>query len=75
MAILKLLETKNNAKYLGGYLGEDTRPLVLILLKMSGYVKTFKPFCRDDSVRYGRVFDPQRLSKYIEILSTKFSYF
>ena len=44
MVILKLLETKNNSKYLSRYLGEDTRPLVLILLKVSGYVKTFKLF-------------------------------
>ena len=25
-----------------GYLDKDIRPLVLIILKMSGYVKTFK---------------------------------
>ena len=37
-----LIETKNNSKYMIGYLDEVIRPLVLILPKMSGYVKTFK---------------------------------
>ena len=31
---------KNNSRYLIGYLVEVIRPLVLILPKMSGYVKT-----------------------------------
>ena len=35
----KLVETKTNSKYLGGYLHKVIRPLVLIL---SGYVTTFK---------------------------------
>ena len=38
----KLVKTKTNSKYLIGYLGKVIRPLVLILFKMSGYVKTFK---------------------------------
>ena len=38
----KLVETKNNSKYFIGYLGEVIRPLVLILPKMSRYLKTFK---------------------------------
>ena len=52
----------NNSKYLIGYLNDVIRPLVLILPKTSGYVKTFKdkvgdkdknndklmPFRRDD---------------------------
>ena len=40
--ISKLVETKTNSKYLIGYLDKVIRPLVLILPKMSGYVKTFK---------------------------------
>ena len=40
--ISKLVETRNNSKHLIEYLDDDIRPLVLILLKMSGYVKTFK---------------------------------
>ena len=37
----KLVEVKTNFEYLIGYL-EAIRPLVLILLKKSGYVKTSK---------------------------------
>ena len=40
--ISNLVETKNNSKYLIGYLDEVTQALVLILPKMSGYVETFK---------------------------------
>ena len=35
------METKTNSKYLIGYLGELQRPLVLVLSKISGYVKNF----------------------------------
>ena len=57
IVISKLVKTKTNSKYLVGYLDKDIRPLVLIIPKMSGYVKTFKvedkinkllPFCIDD---------------------------
>ena len=40
--ILKLVETKNDSKYLTEYLDKVIRPLVLILPKMSGYVKIIK---------------------------------
>ena len=42
IVISKLVDTKNNSKYLIEYLDKVIRPLVLILPKMSGYVKTFK---------------------------------
>ena len=42
IVILKLLNTKTNSKYLIGYLDKAVRPLVSILPKMEGYVKTFK---------------------------------
>ena len=42
IVISKLVKTKTNSKYLIGYLDKDIRPLVLIMPKMSGYVKTFK---------------------------------
>ena len=42
IVISKLVKTKTNSKYLIGYLNKDVRPLVLIMPKMSGYVKTFK---------------------------------
>ena len=38
----KLTETKNDSKYLIGYLDEVIRAIDLILPKISGYVKTFK---------------------------------
>ena len=38
----KLIETKNNSKYLIGYLDRVIRLLVLTLPEMSGYVKRFK---------------------------------
>ena len=38
----KLIETKTSSKYLIGYLDKTMRPLILILPKMIGYVKTFK---------------------------------
>ena len=42
IVILNLIKTKNDSKYLIGFLGKVVRPLVLILLQMSGYVKKFK---------------------------------
>ena len=38
----RLVETKTNSKYLIEYLDKFIRLLMLILPKMSGYVKTFK---------------------------------
>ena len=40
--ISKSIEIKNISKYLTGYLDEVIRQLVLVLPKMSEYVKTFK---------------------------------
>ena len=45
--VSKLVETKNNSKYMIGYLDKIIRPLVLILPKMSGYVETFTVKDRD----------------------------
>ena len=45
--ISKLVKTKTNSKYLIGYLGNVIRPLVLVLPKTSGYVKTFRIKQRD----------------------------
>ena len=36
------LKQKTNSQYLTGYLDKAVKPLVLIMPKMSGYVKTFK---------------------------------
>ena len=42
IVISKLVKTKTNPNYLIRYLDKVVRPLVSILPKMSGYVKTFK---------------------------------
>ena len=43
ITILNLTETNNNSKYLIGHLDDEViEPLVLILDKMSGYVKRLK---------------------------------
>ena len=42
IVISKLVKAKANSEYLIGYLDKAVRPLVLIMPKMSGYVKTFK---------------------------------
>ena len=42
IVISKLVETKTNLKNLIGYLHKVIRPIVLILPKMRGYIKTFK---------------------------------
>ena len=42
IVISKLVETENNSKYLIGNLDKVIRPLVLILIKLNGYVKIFK---------------------------------
>ena len=42
IVISKLVKTKTNSKNLIGNLDKTVRPLVLIMRKMSGYVKTFK---------------------------------
>ena len=42
LVISKLIKTKTNFKYLIRYLDRAIRPLVLIMCKMRGYVKTLK---------------------------------
>ena len=42
IVISKLVKTKINFKYLIGYLDKVLKVLVLIMPKLSGYVKTFK---------------------------------
>ena len=47
--ISKLVETKNDSKYLIGCFDEGIKPLVLVFPKMSGYVKKFKDQGRDQN--------------------------
>ena len=42
IVISKLVETNTNYKYLIGYFDKATKPLFLIMPKISGYVKRFK---------------------------------
>ena len=42
LVISNLIEVKNNSNYLIGCLDKVIRPLVSILPKVNGYVKTFK---------------------------------
>ena len=42
IVISKLVKAKTNSKYCIGYLDKAIRPLVFIMPKMCGYVKTFK---------------------------------
>ena len=46
---------KTNSKYLTGYLDKTIRPLVLIMPKMSGYIKTFKVNERDNKLMSFRI--------------------
>ena len=62
IAISTLVETKNNSECLDGYLDEFIIPLVLILPKMSAYVKTFKE--RNNKLISFRRDDENLLEKY-----------
>ena len=62
--ILKLAETKNNSKYLIGYLDDVIRPLVLVLPKLSGYLKTFNGRDKNNKLISLRVDDDMLLEKY-----------
>ena len=69
LVISKLIETKTNSKYLIGMkLDKVIRPLLLIIPKMSGYVKTFKVKERDkdksNKLMSFRIEDEKLLEKY-----------
>ena len=64
IVVSKLVETKTNAKYLIGYLDKTIRPLVLIMHKMSGYVKTFKVKKGNNKLMSFRIDDEKLLEKY-----------
>ena len=62
--ISKLVETKTNSKHLIGYLDKAIILLVLIMPKMSGYVKTFKVKKGNNKVMPFRMDDEKLLEKY-----------
>ena len=64
IVILKLVKAKTNLKYLIGYLDKTTRPLVLIMPKMSGYVKRFKVKEENNKLMSFPIDDEKLLEKY-----------
>ena len=65
IVISKLIETKTNSKYLIGIkFDKAIRPLVLIMPKMSGHVKTFKVIEGDNKLMSFRIDDEKLLEKY-----------
>ena len=66
--ISKLVETTTNSNYLIGHLDNVIRRLVLVLPKMSRYVKTFQVKDGDkgknNKLMYFRIDDEKLLEKY-----------
>ena len=66
--ISKLVKTKSNSKDLIGYLNKAIRQLLLIMPKMSGYVKAFKVKDGDkdknNKLMFSRIDDEKLLKKY-----------
>ena len=69
IVISKLVKTKTNSKYLIGYLDKDIRPLVLIMPKMSRYVKTFKVEDKNNKLMSFLINGEKLLEKYKAICS------
>ena len=64
IVISKLVKTKSNSKYLIGYLDKAIRPLVLIMPKISGYIKTFKVKEGNNKLMSFRTDDDKLLENY-----------
>ena len=64
IVISKLVKTKTNSNYLIGCLEKDIRPLVLIMPKMSGYVKIFKVGDKNNKLLSFRIDNEKLLEKY-----------
>ena len=64
IVISKLVETKINSKYLIGYIDKDIRPLVMIMPKISGYVKIFKVEDKNNKLMSFCIDDEKLLKKY-----------
>ena len=69
IVISKLVKAKTNFKYLIVYLDKVTRPLVLIMPKISGYVKTFKVEEGNNELMSFHINDEKLLEKYKAILT------
>ena len=65
IVVLKLVEKKTSSKYLIGIIiHKATKPLVLIMPKMSRCVKTFKVEDRINKLMSLRIYDEKLLEKY-----------
>ena len=64
LVISKLAKTKHNSKYLTGYLDKYIRPLVLIMPKLCGYVRTFKVEDKSNKLMSFCIDDTKLLEKY-----------
>ena len=64
IVISKLIETKDNSKYLIAYLDKTIRPLILIMPKISGYVKIFKDKNKSNKLISLSIDDKELLEKY-----------
>ena len=62
--ISRLVKTKTNSKYLIWYSDKATRPLALIMSKMTAYVKTFKVEDKNNKLKSFRIYDKELLEKY-----------
>ena len=74
IVITKLVKTKTNFKYLIGYLDKAIRPLVLIMPKMCGYVKTFKvkeeEKDKNNKLRYYATFKARKSESFFYKINT-----
>ena len=69
IVVSELVKTKTNSKYFiryldRDYLHKDIRPLVLIMSKMSGYLKTFKVQDAVNKLPFFHIDDEKLLEKY-----------
>ena len=62
--ISKLFKIKTNSMYLIGYLDKDIKPSVLIMPKISGYVKAFKIEDKSNKLTTFCIDDEKLLEKY-----------
>ena len=69
IVISKLIETTNFKYLIGIKFDKAIRPLVLIMPKMNGYVKTFKVKEGDNKLMSFRINDEKLLGKYKTILT------
>ena len=67
IVISKLVQAKTNFKYLIGYLDKAIKPLVLVMAKMSGYVKIFKVKEGNNKLISFRIDNEGQLKKYKSI--------